>query len=191
MQQLHQLNGIITALVTPMLADGKIDYTSLDKLIEYQIGSNITGLVVLGTTAEATSLSLIEKITLLEYIINKNNARTLIIVGVYSDNLDNTLIFIDKINHIAGIDYIMIAPPSYIKPTQDGLYQYFMQLANHSNYPVILYNVPSRTGCDLTNQTILSLARDNHNIIGVKDATGNIVRATELIKHKPIKLVYF
>jgi 4-hydroxy-tetrahydrodipicolinate synthase len=178
------LKGLITALVTPFCKNTEIDYPSLANLVKFQLDNGVSGLVVLGSTGEANSLSIAEKISLIEFVINKVEGKVKIIVGIPNNNLEDAKIFIDKFQMMVGIDYFMVATPSYIKPTQTGLYQYFSQLAICSKIPLILYNVPSRTCCDLLDDTVISLANDYVNIVGLKDATGNLARLCYLNKHR-------
>lgn len=178
------LKGLITALVTPF-HQNMIDYDSLAKLVQFQLDNGVFALVVLGSTGEANSLTIVEKVALVEFVISKVASRAKIIVGVPNNNYKDTENFIDNFNGIPGIDYFMLATPSYIKPTQVGLYQYFSCLATLSKLPVILYNVPGRTCCDLLDDTVISLANDYEKIVGLKDATGNLARLCYLNKHRP------
>ena len=179
------LQGVITALVTPMLDNGEIDFTSLTKLVEFQINNGVNGLVIAGTTGETATLSHAEKHAVVSHIIDVTAKRVKIIVGVSDIATSNALAAIDKLNQISGIDYILVLTPAYIKPTQEGLYQHFMAIANVSRRPIILYNVPSRTGCNLADDTVLRLATASTNIVGLKDATGDMVRCSYLVKNKP------
>lgn len=185
------LNGAITALVTPMNSEGEIDFGALDHLVEFQIENGVNGIVVLGSTGEASTLSVEEKLEVLKKVINKNDSRVKIIAGVSNANTKKAIDFTNKLNEFSGIDFIMALTPYYMKPTQEGLYNHFAQIAQISNKPVILYNVPSRTGCDLQNTTALRLAHDFTNIVGLKDATGNIERACYLVKNKPEEFMIF
>ena len=179
------LQGTITALVTPMLDNGEIDFISLTRLVEFQINNGVSGLVIAGTTGEASTLNAEEKKALISHVISVAAKRVKIIVGVSDIATSNALATIDKLNQIDGIDYILALTPAYIKPTQEGLYQHFMAIANVSSRPIILYNVPGRTQCNLADDTVLRLAEATSNIVGLKDATGDIVRCSYLVKNKP------
>ncbi|MCE2706083.1 MAG: 4-hydroxy-tetrahydrodipicolinate synthase [Proteobacteria bacterium] len=179
------LSGAITAIVTPMNDNGDIDFQSLNNLVEFQINNGISGLVVLGSTGEAFTLLTNEKLKLLQYVIGKSGGRVKIIAGVSSASTAEAVDFINKLNKVVGIDYIMAITPYYMKPTQEGMYQHFSQISKVSKYPVLLYNVPGRTSSDLQNDTILRLAHDFKNIVGIKDATGNVERLSYLLKYKP------
>ncbi|MBY0379351.1 MAG: 4-hydroxy-tetrahydrodipicolinate synthase [Burkholderiales bacterium] len=185
------LQGAITAMVTPMNEDGSIDYDSMDKLIEFQINNGISGLVVLGSTGESATLLADEKFEVIHHVLKINNCRVKIIIGI---NLANTIEAVKcttKLNDIPNIDYIMALTPYYIKPTQQGLYTHFASIAKISNKPIILYNVPIRTACDLQDNTTLALARDFKNIVGLKDATGDIARICYLNYHRPKRFMLF
>ncbi len=179
------LKGAMTALVTPMHPDGSIDFASLDHLVEFQITNNITGLVIAGSTGEGYTLNDNERLNLIERIIQKVNKRSKIIITVAGPSTTYCCDLVTNFNQVQGVDYIMATTPSYLKPTQDGLYEHFKSIAKISMKPIILYNVPSRAGCDLHDTTTLKLAHDFLNIIGLKDATGNIARLNNLVKYRP------
>ncbi|MDD3266126.1 MAG: 4-hydroxy-tetrahydrodipicolinate synthase [Burkholderiales bacterium] len=179
------LNGCITALVTPMFDDETIDFESLDILVDWQIENGVIGLVANGSTGEAANLSTKETIDIIERIIAKAAGRVKIIVGAGTASTATSLKFLERINEINGIDYIMCLTPYYVKPTQEGLYRHFGLMADKSKHPVILYNVPGRTGCNLEDSTVLRLAADYKNIVGLKDATGDIPRVVKFISEKP------
>ena len=179
------LSGCITAIVTPMLSNGEVDYSTLDELVEWQIASGVDGLVAVGSTGEAATLLENEKLLVVKQIIAKAAGRVKIIVGSGTASTAQTLAFIEQVNAIIGIDYLMCLTPYYVKPTQEGLYQHFAAVAKCSIVPVVLYNVPGRTGCNLLDTTILRLARDFPQIIGLKDATGDISRCLNLVSQKP------
>ena len=179
------LQGCITAIVTPFFEDGSIDYQSLTKFTEWQINSGVSGLVVVGSTGEAAALTNSEKLAVIRHVVEVNHGRVPLIVGSGTAATAATLEFISEVNQLSGIDYLMCLVPYYVKPTQNGLYQHFAAVANHSKFPVILYNVPARTACNLGDDTVLRLARDFSNIVAIKDATGDLKRCTYLMAHKP------
>lgn len=180
------LKGVITALITPMDESGNIDFASVEKMVAEQIIAGVVGLVIAGTTGEGALLDSDEKIELINKVIAINQKRIKIIVGL---GLPGTKLSCDYVNNylnkIAGVDYILALTPCYVKPNQEGLYQYFKEIATNSIHPIILYNVPGRTSCDLHNDTVIRLAQDCKNIIGLKDATGEIKRGSELIANRP------
>lgn len=178
------LQGCITALVTPMFADGSIDYESLDNLVEWQVQSGVSGLIANGSTGEAANLSTKETIELIERIIAKADGRVKIIVGAGTASTATTVTFIERVNNLVGVDYLMCLTPYYMRPTQEGLYQHFAAAAKASKFPVILYNVPGRTGCNLQDSTTIRLAQDFPNIVGLKDATGDLPRCANVMALK-------
>ncbi len=178
------LRGVITALITPMYEDGTIDFDSLTNLVLIQIDNGIEALVVAGSTGEGMLLSSDEKIAIVSHIIKIARGQTKIIMS-FNDIATNLAIdFTEKLDAIDGIDYYLVTTPAYVRPTQDGLFQHFGAIAKSSTRPVILYNIPGRTACDLDNTTVLKLATTYKNIIGIKDATGNISRACDLFKQR-------
>lgn len=179
------LQGVITAIVTPMNVDGQIDFEELDNLVEWQINSGVSGIVAVGSTGEAAALSTAEHLAVTKRIIEVARGRVKIIIGSGMAATVPTLEFIRKVNQLSGIDYLMCLTPYYVKPTQEGLYQHFAKVAEISKFPVILYNVPGRTACNLSDETILRLARDYSNIVGVKDATGDVSRCLNLAAKRP------
>lgn len=185
------LQGCITALVTPMFADGSIDFESLDNLVEWQIASGVSGLVANGSTGEAANLSTKETIDIIERIITKAAGRVKIIVGAGTASTVTSLAFIEKVNQLKGVDYLMCLTPYYMKPTQEGLYQHFAAAAKISKFPVILYNVPGRTGCNLQDATVVRLVKDFPQIVGLKDATGDIQRCANFMAIRPKGFMLF
>jgi 4-hydroxy-tetrahydrodipicolinate synthase len=179
------LYGCITALITPMTAEGKVDYSALNNLIEGQINSGVKGIVILGSTGEAAALSMVEKLEIIQYVVKINQKRVALIVGSGTAATAATLEYVYQVNQIAGIDYLMCLTPYYVKPTQEGLYQHFAAVATNSKAPVILYNVPSRSSCNLEDATILALARAFPHIHGLKDASADLNRCLNLLAQKP------
>jgi 4-hydroxy-tetrahydrodipicolinate synthase len=165
--------------------NGQIDYHSLTKLVEFQIENKVTGLVVMGTTGESTALTSEEKIAVIKHVININQGRVKIIIGVSAVSTQSGLDCFKLLEGISGIDYLMCVTPYYVKPTQEGLYLHFATLAKATELPIILYNVPGRTATDLSDATTLRLAVDFPNIVGLKDATGNIKRCGYLVRNRP------
>lgn len=180
----NKLCGVITALITPMYPSGEIDFDSLTNLVEFQIKNQVDALVVAGSTGEGSMLSIEEKISVLQHVQKISQHKSKIIMGFNDVATHMALSFIKQLNSIDNIDYYLATTPPYVRPTQEGLYQHFMAIAKHSTRPVILYNIPGRTGCDLSNETILRLVRDCNNIVGLKDATGVITRACDLFKQQ-------
>lgn len=179
-----RLTGMGVALITPFNEDDSVDYNSLGRLVDYQIKSGIDYLVVLGTTAETATLSETEKIEVSSYIISRVNGRIPIVLGV-GGNCTRSVVEELKTRDFKGVDAILSVTPYYNKPSQEGLYQHYSAIAKASKLPIILYNVPGRTGINMTAETTLRLAREFPEIIAIKEASGNISQMDEIIKNKP------
>ena len=178
------IKGTGVALVTPFHKYGTIDFTSLGKLVKYVISGGTDFLVALGTTSEAPVLSSDEKNAVLNHIIEVNDGRLPVIVGVGGNNTQrivNTLKSMD----FEGISGILSVAPYYNKPNQKGLYYHFKSIAAASPVPVIIYNVPGRTSSNISGETTLRLAKELENVIGIKEASGNMSQIMEIIKNKP------
>ena len=178
--------GSMTALVTPMQGEeSRIDFLSLTHLVDWQIQQGTHALVINGTTGESATLNLREQHELIEYVIKIVNHRIPVIAGTYANSTYET-IERTRVAMELGADACLIMTPAYIKPTQEGLYLHYKAIAEAVPIPQILYNVPSRTACDLLPATVARLATLS-NIIGIKEATGSMQRAQEireLVKHK-------
>ena len=172
------------ALITPFNEDGTIDFPALARLIEYQIQNGIDYLVALGTTAETPTLTEDEKARVRAFIIVKVNGRVPIVLGLGGNNT-NAIVENLKTQNFDGIDAILSVVPYYNKPSQEGIYQHYKAIASATKLPVILYNVPGRTGVNMTAETTLRLARDFDNIVAIKEASGNITQMDDIIKNKP------
>jgi len=169
--------GIATALVTPMHKDGSIDYESFARLVDWQIESGISALVVCGTTGEASTLTDDEHRDAIKFVVERTNGRVPVIAGTGSNDLAYA---IDLTKHACdvGADAVLVVTPYYNKATQKGLIQMYTAIADASDKPVILYNVPSRTGVNIEPSTYAVLA-DHPNIVGIKEANGNISKILE------------
>jgi len=183
-----KLTGMGVALITPFKDDDSVDYAALGRLVDYQIKNGSDYLVVLGTTAETATLTSAEKREVSRFIIEKANGRVPIVLGV-GGNCTRALIEELETGDFTGVNAILSVTPYYNKPSQEGLYQHYSALASHTKLPIILYNVPGRTGVNMTAETTLRLAREFQNIIAVKEASGNITQVDEIIKHKPAKFM--
>jgi len=175
-----KLRGIYTALVTPFSSTGEIDWKSLDRLLSFQLNASVSGLVVCGTTGETPTLSLDEKKTLTERVLEKAKETSEVIVGTGSNSTKSTLEMSTWAKE-KGADALLVVVPYYNKPTQSGLYAHFVEVAKAvSPLPIILYDVPGRTGVSLSLETIFKLGSECPNIVGIKDATGSVTRITEI-----------
>lgn len=176
--------GTGVALVTPYHEDKSIDFDGLERLVNYQIDNGINYLVVLGTTGEPATLTKDEKEAVKAKIIEVNNGRLPLVLGIGGNN---TAAVIEEIQNtdLTNFDAILSVSPYYNKPTQEGIYQHFRAVANSTNKPIILYNVPGRTASNMSPETIIRLANDHENVIAVKEAAGDIVQAMRIIQNKP------
>ncbi len=174
------------ALITPFKEDGSVDYDSLLRLVEYQVQNGIDFLCVLGTTAETPTLTAEEKRKIKSLVIERVNGRVPILLGVGS-NCTQTVIDTIKNDDMTGVDALLIAVPYYNKPSQEGIYQHYKAIAQSTKLPIVLYNVPGRTGVNMTAATTLRLAHDFDNIVAIKEASGDISQMDEIIKKKPEK----
>lgn len=172
-------SGSIVALVTPMQANGEIDWACLRELIEWQIAAGTAGIVVAGTTGEAAALTLKERQTLIQETVRQVNNRIPVIAGTGSSSTQET-IELTLAAMQEGVDAALIVTPAYVKPTQEGLYQHYRTIAKQAGLPIILYNVPSRTACDLLPTTVQRLAAIP-NIVGIKEAMAEQSRIQELV----------
>lgn len=172
------------ALITPFKNDGSVDYEALLRLVEYQVQNGVDFLCVLGTTAETPTLTEEEKRQIKKVVIERVNGRVPILLGI-SSNCTQTVLNTLKNEDFTGVDAVLVAVPYYNKPSQEGIYQHYKAIAEATNLPVVLYNVPGRTGVNMTAETTLRLARDFKNIVAIKEASGNISQMDDIIKNKP------
>lgn len=180
MTQLAQnIQGSIVALVTPMFEDGSVDWKNLEKLVEWHVEQGTNAIVAVGTTGEPSTLSMSEHTQVIKEVIRVVNKRIPVIAGTGA-NSTHEAIELTKEAQTLGADAALLVTPYYNKPTQEGLYQHFKTIAEAVDLPIILYNVPGRTGVDMSNDTVVRLA-DIENIIAVKDATGDVARGKQLI----------
>ncbi|HEY9363723.1 MAG TPA: 4-hydroxy-tetrahydrodipicolinate synthase [Chitinophagaceae bacterium] len=178
-----QLRGTGVALVTPFKSDGAIDFESLEKLINFVIDGGVEYLVTLGTTGETPVLTVDEKRSLVEFTFKIADNRVPVVVGVGGNNTRAVINELEALPlHEAAA--ILSAGPYYNKPSQEGIYQHFKAIAKASVRPVILYNVPGRTGCNISAETTLRLAKVE-NIVGIKEASGNMIQCMHILRDKP------
>ena len=176
--------GLGIALITPFTTDGAVDYVALKRLIEYQMMNGADFLCILATTGETPCLTADEKQRIKELTVELVNGRIPIAMGCGGNN---TAAVVEELRtaDFKGIDGILSVCPFYNKPSQEGLYQHFKRIAEASPRPVILYNVPGRTGINMSAETTVRLAHDCENIVAIKEASGNLEQVDEIIKHKP------
>ena len=181
---MKSLIGTGVALVTPFKKDFSVDVEALKRIVNYQIDNGISYLVVLGTTAENATLNQEEKELVIQTVIETNNGRLPLVLGVGGNN---TLRVVEelKTRDFSKFSAILSVSPYYNKPTQEGIYQHFKAISEASPIPVILYNVPGRTASNMLPETVIRLANDFKNIIAIKEAAGDLVQAMKIIQHKP------
>jgi len=170
--------GMATAIVTPMTVDG-IDYDALGRFIDFQIESGINAIVVMGTTGENATIEYADQKEIIRYTVERVNHRVPVIAGTGTNNTDHVLHNTKNACEV-GADAILVVTPYYNKATQNGLYQHFWTIAEASTVPVILYNVPGRTGCNLLPKTVARLA-EHERIVAIKEATGNVAQMVEIM----------
>ena len=182
----NDLIGSYVAIATPMFADGEVDYAALEKLIEFHVEQGTQGIVAVGTTGESATLSVVEHIAVVEFTVKQAAGRIQVIAGTGA-NSTSEAIHLTKLAKNAGVDACLLVVPYYNKPTQEGLYQHYKAIAEAVDVAQILYNVPGRTVLSMANETIERLA-DIENIIGIKDATGDMQLCADLIERVSDKL---
>ena len=178
---MQSLIGTGVALVTPFKKDFSVDTEALARIVNFQIDNGIDYLVVLGTTAESATLSKDEKNLVINTIVKANSKRIPLVLGVGGNNTHEVVEEL-KTRNLSDFDAILSVSPYYNKPTQEGIYQHFKAIANVSPLPIILYNVPGRTASNMLPSTVIRLANDFKNIVGIKEAAGDIVQAMKLIE---------
>jgi len=181
---MSKFTGTGVAMVTPFLHDGTVDFSGLEKTIEHLINGKVEYIVVLGTTAESATLSISEKQKIFEFTAQKVNKRIPLVAGIGGNN---TAEIVEAVSHfnIQGYEAVLSVVPYYNKPTQEGIYQHYKAVAQASILPIILYNVPGRTGVNMLASTTLRLAKEVKNIIAIKEASGNFDQFNEIAANKP------
>ena len=180
-----RLRGMGVALITPFKADESVDYDALMRMVDYLVQNNTDFLCVLGTTAETPTLTEEEKQKIKRMVIERVHGRIPILLGLGGNN---TRAIVDALKNddFTGVDAVLSVVPYYNKPSQEGIYQHYKAIAEaRPDMPIVLYNVPGRTGVNMTAETTLRVARDFKNVIAVKEASGNITQMDDIIKNKP------
>ncbi|WP_315366057.1 4-hydroxy-tetrahydrodipicolinate synthase [Prevotella koreensis] len=182
---LHNIfKGLGIALVTPFTSDGQVDYESLKRLIDYQINNGADFLCIMATTGEIPTLTTEEKQRIKELVLNIVQGRLPILMGCGGNNTSAVVEELQK-NDFDGIDGILSICPFYNKPTQEGLFKHFEAISKTTTLPIVLYNVPGRTGVNMEAETTIKLAHECQNIVAIKEASGNLKQVEEIIKNKP------
>lgn len=173
--------GAGVAIATPFKENGEVNYEEFGRLIEFQIENGTDAIIVCGTTGEAATMSEEEHMDVVKYCIDKVNKRIPVIAGTGS-NCTHTAVKLSKIAQEYGADAVLCVTPYYNKATQNGLITHFGAIADAIDIPIILYNVPSRTGCNILPETVVKLCKEHKNIVGIKDATGNIAQTSRMMQ---------
>ncbi|SEM97606.1 4-hydroxy-tetrahydrodipicolinate synthase [bacterium A37T11] len=181
---MNQLYGAGVALITPFTADGEVDFDALGRLIEHQISGGMHYLVSLGTTGESATLSSKEKEAIWKYTAAKVAGRIPLVAGIGGNNTTEVVHELQNYD-LSGYIAVLSVSPYYNKPTQQGIYQHYAQVAKASPLPVILYNVPGRTGSNISADTTIRLANDFENVVAIKDACGNFDQFSKIMRDKP------
>lgn len=180
----HPLSGVGAAMITPFTPDGRIDYEALARMIDYVIEGGVDYIVALGTTAETPTLYMPERAVIALFIANHIARRVPLVMGVGGNSTSEVLDQLREFD-LRGADAILSVTPYYNKPSQEGLYQHFRTVSEHSPLPVILYNIPGRSGVNMTAETTLRIARDLKNVIGIKEASGDIGQMQHILDRRP------
>ncbi|MCB9045180.1 MAG: 4-hydroxy-tetrahydrodipicolinate synthase [Chitinophagales bacterium] len=181
---MHQFAGTGVALVTPFNNDSSIDFNSLEKLVNHVIDGGVNFLVALGSTGETPTLNREEQQKVLSFIVETCNGRVPVVCGIAGNDTAEVVNNV-KTYDLTGVAGILSASPHYNKPSQEGIYQHFKAIATATDKPIILYNVPGRTGSNMAPATVLRLANEFKNIVAIKEASGNLGQCMELVKDKP------
>ncbi|BAX82181.1 4-hydroxy-tetrahydrodipicolinate synthase [Labilibaculum antarcticum] len=182
--------GSIVAIVTPFNIDGSIDYTAFDNLIDFHLENETDGIVVCGTTGEAATLNKKEYAELIKHTVDKVDKRIPVIAGS-GTNSTSEAIENSCLSESLGVDAVLVVSPYYNKPTRNGLKDYFSQIAKAVNVPILLYNVPGRTAGNIPADLVVELANEFDNIVGIKDASGNLEQLACILKDKPSDFMVF
>lgn len=178
------LRGLGVALITPFYEDGSVDFEALAGLVSFQLENGTDYIVALGTTAETPTLSAKEKSEVVRFIVKEVDGRVPVIIGIGGNN---TAALIDELKStdLSGISAVLSVTPYYNKPTQEGLFQHFKAISEASPLPIVLYNVPGRTGVNMTSETTIRIAQECRNVIATKEASGNLEQIESIIKRAP------
>ena len=180
----HKLSGVGAAMITPFTADGRVDYKALARMIDYVIDGGVDYIVALGTTAETPTLYMPERAVIAMFITNQIAGRVPLVMGCGGNSTSEVLDQLREFD-LRGADAILSVTPYYNKPSQEGLYQHFRTISEHSPLPVILYNIPGRSGVNMTAETTLRCAADFRNVIGIKEASGDIGQMQRILDNRP------
>lgn len=181
---MKRFKGTGVAIVTPFKNDSSIDFAALGRVINHVISGGVNYIVAMGTTGESVTLSKEEKKAIISYVVEVIDNRVPLVVGIGGNNTQETINFI-RHSVLTGVDGILSVAPYYNKPSQRGIFQHFKAIATSSPLPIIIYNVPGRTSCNISSDTCLELAHECDNIVAVKEASGDMSQIMRIIKGKP------
>ncbi len=187
---MNNLRGSIVALVTPFLGDGGVDYISLEGLLNFHLDNGTDGILINGTTGESPSISLEEFDALTKFVVEHIDGRLPVLAGT-GCNCTEQAVIKSQIAEYNGVDGLLVVSPYYNKPTEKGIRNYFESIAKSSSLPIVIYNVPGRTGSNVPLSLILTLANEYENIVGIKEASGNMDRIMDLIADRPEGFLVF
>ncbi len=176
------LSGSYVALVTPF-KNNEIDYSAVERLVDFHIENKTDGILLCGTTGESPTLAGDEKERFLQFAINKINKRLPVMIGTGTNNLPKTISATRRAKELTA-DYALVITPYYNKPNQEGMYQFFKKVAESVNIPIVIYNVPGRTGVNISAETVVRLS-EIRNIVGIKSASGNLRQMSKIVKETP------
>lgn len=180
----NKFKGLGVAMVTPFTNKNEVDYAAVSRLVEHLIGGNVNYIVLLGTTAESATLTDNEKQELINFVVKQNDKRVPLVVGMGGNNTTDLARALHRFD-LSGADGILSVTPYYNKPTQKGLELHYKAIASETELPIILYNVPGRTGVNMTAQTTLKLATEVKNIVAIKEASGNLNQQSYILRDRP------
>lgn len=181
---MKKIKGTGVAIITPFKNDSSIDFAALGRVVNHVITGGVNYIVAMGTTGESVTLTKDEKKAIVSYVIEAIDGRVPLIVGIGGNNTQEVINSV-RYSNLEGVDGILSVAPYYNKPSQKGLFQHFKAIATSSPVPIIIYNVPGRTSCNISSDTCLELAHACDNIVGVKEASGDITQIMKIIKGKP------
>ncbi|MBR1631517.1 MAG: 4-hydroxy-tetrahydrodipicolinate synthase [Paludibacteraceae bacterium] len=184
MEEPFLFSGLGIALVTPFAAHGGIDFAALARIIDHQVSHQADYLVVLGTTAETPTLSTDEREAVKRFVVQRVNGRIPLMIGI-GGNCTQAVCWQLQHEDLTGFDAVLSVVPYYNKPQQEGIYQHYMAIAQASPLPVVLYNVPGRTGVNMAAETTLRIAQDARNVIAIKEASGNLHQIEQILRERP------
>lgn len=189
MSLINKLSGTGVAIITPLKKNKEVDFDALEKMIDFIIDNRVEYIVTLGTTGETPTLSNKEQREIVDFTAKKINDRVPLVLGIGGNNTQNVIDHFSNFS-LEKITAILSSSPNYNKPSQEGIFQHYKAISEASPLPVILYNVPGRTGSNITSETTLRLAKECEKIQGIKEASGNMIQCMHILKNKPADFLF-